>query len=199
MKKTLITLAAISASSAVNAQSLDRAFFESQGINTNFQSINGTYDVSNHFGVAGLSVTITGDAFYDATYGANIFLGAEGTSVTYAFNQDLNVTLQHGGTLSGLEKVSFTGGSLSLLNTDVDNAIVTTGSNYFENTTTSQYSNPSNFSASSTGSTFTLTADSVAARNYVNLTYVGTVVPEPSSALLLGLGSLGLLARRKRS
>ncbi len=29
--------------------------------------------------------------------------------------------------------------------------------------------------------------------------YIGTTVPEPSSALLLGLGSLGLLARRKRS
>ena len=50
-----------------------------------------------------------------------------------------------------------------------------------------------------TGSTLTLDSSATFANTNVGVTYTYTVVPEPSAFALLGLGALGLVARRRRN
>jgi len=144
----------------------------------------GTFGTAGAEGVAGgatSTINLTGVSTFNAQFlnndltvnvGSGSTLQLRGTATP--LNSSAFVYLAIGGTLT------FTGGSPSTLN----------AGNIFNALTSTAYSTSGDISAS-----FTFTGSQAAPTSITAI----TAIPEPSSAILLGLGTLGLISRRRRA
>jgi hypothetical protein len=132
-------------------------------------------------GGATSTINLTGVSTFNAQFlnndltvnvGSGSTLQLRGTATP--LNSSAFVYLAIGGTLT------FTGGSPSTLN----------AGNIFNALTSTAYSTSGDISAS-----FTFTGSQAAPTSITAI----TAIPEPSSAILLGLGTLGLISRRRRA
>ena len=203
-----------SASIVTQAQSfsLGDAFFDSQNVGLN-QSVNGTYDLSVVSGLAGLSVTITGNATRTTANNGTTIFGGE--SINYLFNTEVDGLFAFGQGLSSRERNQLVTNGTITGAPSASRGITLNQVTNNNQTSIISYSNLSNTGGnvvqspfafeSLNGTIFNASVTSLNGSDPVLATFTNrfTVippsnVPEPTSTALLGLGVALFIIRRKR-
>jgi hypothetical protein len=179
-------------------------FDKSLGTLTGVTVFVSTADLQGSLGITNNDASSAAIDGYDSTF--NIRQSA-GTDLGYGSTKSATITdivttpAWSGVTLaSGTQQTLTIGGgqSFSIASVDVASSVFGvyqsvdgTGSVTFQARTTQ--------SLSVTGGNFTANSTAVSANTNVGVTYTYTAIPEPSAFALLGLGALGLVARRRRN